>query len=66
MLNEFHSFFFFFCKQFGSDGAPKTYNYLSTGEGEHHDINGKQAGYKAATTTLDDNGKVSTYSIHTP
>lgn len=52
--------------QFGPDGKPKNYNLISTAESELHNINGKQAGYKAATTTLDDDGKVSTYSIHTP
>lgn len=38
----------------------------SEAESEDHNINGKRTGYKAATTTLDDDGKVSTYSIHTP
>lgn len=39
---------------------------LSTGESEKHNINGAETGYKAATTTLENDGKVSTYSIHTP
>lgn len=39
---------------------------LSTAEAEKHNINGNEAGYKAATTTLENDGKVSTYSIHTP
>lgn len=51
-------------KQWGDDQKPKNYNYLSTAEAENHNVNGKEAGYKAATTTLDDDGKVSTYSIH--
>lgn len=52
--------------EYGSDGKPKSYGYLSTAESEDHNINGQHTGYKAATTTLDDDGKVSTYSIHTP
>jgi hypothetical protein len=39
---------------------------LSTAEAEKHNINGAETGYKAATTTLENDGKVSTYSIHTP
>lgn len=51
---------------YDDEGKLKTYGSLSTGESEHHNINGHQTGYKAATTTLDDDGKISTYSIHTP
>lgn len=47
-------------------GKLKSYGSLSTGESEHHNLNGIETGYKAATTTLDDDGKISTYSIHTP
>lgn len=52
--------------QYDESGKPKSYSSLSTGESEHHNINGKTAGYKASTTTLEDDGKISTYSIHTP
>lgn len=51
--------------EFGSDGQVKNYKELSTGESEQYDVNGRRTGYKAATTTLDDNGKVSSYSLHT-
>lgn len=59
-------FFLFVCVKYGNDGKPKSYAMLSTAESEDHSVNGKRTGYKAATTTLDDDGKVSTYSIHTP
>uniref|UniRef100_A0A2M4BFT1 Putative cell wall protein awa1 n=1 Tax=Anopheles marajoara TaxID=58244 RepID=A0A2M4BFT1_9DIPT len=52
-------------QRYGSDGKPKTFSMLSTAESEKHNINGKTTGYKAATTTLEDDGKVSTYSLHT-
>jgi hypothetical protein len=52
--------------QYGDGAKPKSYSMLSTAESEQHNVNGQQTGYKAATTTLDDDGKVSTYSIHTP
>uniref|UniRef100_A0A182P4T2 Uncharacterized protein n=1 Tax=Anopheles epiroticus TaxID=199890 RepID=A0A182P4T2_9DIPT len=52
-------------QRYGEDGKPKTYSMLSTAESEKHNINGKTTGYKAATTTLEDDGKVSTYSLHT-
>lgn len=52
--------------QYGTDGEPKSYSMLSTGESEKHNINGAETGYKAATTTLENDGKVSTYSMHTP
>jgi hypothetical protein len=52
--------------QYGPDGKPKSYSFLSTGESENHNINGLETGYKAATSTLENDGKVSTYSIHTP
>jgi len=52
--------------EYGADGKPKSYSTLSTGEGEKYNINGAETGYKAATTTLENDGKVSTYSIHTP
>ncbi|XP_058057561.1 mucin-12 isoform X2 [Anopheles bellator] len=52
-------------QRYGDDGKPKTYSMLSTAESEKHNINGKTTGYKAATTTLEDDGKVSTYSLHT-
>jgi hypothetical protein len=51
--------------EYGSDGKPKTYSSMSTGESEKYNINGEEAGYKAATSTLEKDGKVSTYSIHT-
>lgn len=54
------------CAQFDASGKPKHYNYLSTAEGESHNIDGKTSSYKAATTTLDEDGKRSTYTIHTP
>lgn len=57
---------FFLGSEYGPDGKPKTYSTLSTGEGEKYNINGAETGYKAATTTLENDGKVSTYSIHTP
>ncbi|XP_065077621.1 uncharacterized protein fon isoform X1 [Ochlerotatus camptorhynchus] len=53
-------------QKFGDDGKIKSYSSLSTGESEQHNINGQKTGYKAATTTLEDDGKVSTYSLHTP
>jgi hypothetical protein len=52
--------------EYGPDGKPKSYSMLSTAESEKHNINGAETGFKAATTTLEDDGKVSTYSIHTP
>uniref|UniRef100_A0AAG5DWG5 Uncharacterized protein n=1 Tax=Anopheles atroparvus TaxID=41427 RepID=A0AAG5DWG5_ANOAO len=52
-------------QHYGDDGKPKTFSMLSTAESEKHNINGKTTGYKAATTTLEDDGKVSTYSLHT-
>lgn len=52
--------------EYGTDGKPKSYSTLSTAEAEKYNINGAEAGYKAATTTLENDGKVSTYSIHTP
>ncbi|XP_052865215.1 mucin-21 [Anopheles cruzii] len=52
-------------QRYGDDGKPKTYSMLSTAESEKHNVNGKTTGYKAATTTLEDDGKVSTYSLHT-
>lgn len=51
---------------YDENGKIKSYGSLSTGESEHHNVNGHETGYKAATTTLDDDGKISTYSIHTP
>ncbi|XP_058814355.1 uncharacterized protein LOC131678301 isoform X2 [Topomyia yanbarensis] len=53
-------------QKYGEDGKIKSYSSLSTAEGEQHNIDGKKTGYKAATTTLEDDGKVSTYSLHTP
>lgn len=53
-------------QNFGDDGKIKSYSSLSTAESEQHNINGQKTGYKAATTTLEDDGKVSTYSLHTP
>lgn len=61
---QFLNFYFFL--KYGSDGKPKSYSMRSEAESEDHNVNGKRTGYKAATTTLDDDGKVSTYSIHTP
>lgn len=52
--------------EYGTDGQPKTYSHLTTAESEKHKINGHEEGYKAATTTLENDGKVSTYSIRTP
>lgn len=51
--------------EYGPDGKPKTYSSMSTGESEKYNINGEEAGYKAATSTVEKDGKVSTYSIHT-
>lgn len=53
-------------QKYGDDGKIKSYSSLSTAESELHNINGKKTGYKAATSTLEDDGKVSTYSLHTP
>lgn len=50
--------------QFDSDGHVKNYKDLATGESENYNVNGKQFGYNAATASVDDNGKVSTYSVH--
>lgn len=50
--------------KYGADGKLSTHSMLSTAEGEQHNINGDQVGFKAATTTLEDDGKVSTYSLH--
>lgn len=58
--------FFFLGSEYGPDGKPKTYSTLSTAEGEKFNVNGAETGYKAATTTLENDGKVSTYSIRTP
>uniref|UniRef100_A0A182MNL1 Uncharacterized protein n=1 Tax=Anopheles culicifacies TaxID=139723 RepID=A0A182MNL1_9DIPT len=44
-------------QRYGDDGKPKSYSMLSTAESEKHNINGKTIGYKAATTTLEDDGK---------
>ena len=52
--------------EYGTDGKPKTYSHLTTAESEKHNVNGHEEGYKAATTTLENDGKVSTYSIRTP
>lgn len=52
--------------QYGTDGQPKSYSMLSTAESEKHNIDGQETGFKAATSTLENDGKVSTYSIHTP
>lgn len=51
--------------QYDENGKLRSYSNLSTGESELHNVNGKVAGYKAATTTVEDNGRTSTYSIHT-
>ncbi|XP_055546372.1 pneumococcal serine-rich repeat protein-like isoform X2 [Wyeomyia smithii] len=53
-------------QKYDDAGKIKSYSSLSTAESEQHNIDGKKTGYKAATTTLDDDGKVSTYSLHTP
>jgi hypothetical protein len=52
--------------EYDSDGKIKSHSMLSTGESEKHNVNGAETSYKAATTTLENDGKVSTYSIHTP
>ena len=52
--------------EYDSEGKIKSHSMLSTAEAEKHNINGAETGYKAATTTLENDGKVSTYSIHTP
>lgn len=57
---------FFALLQYDAAGQPRSYGHLSTAVSESKTINGKTSGYKAATTTLDDDGKISTYSIHTP
>lgn len=46
-------------QKFGDDGKIKSYSSLSTGESEQHNINGKKTGYKAATTTLEDEDRKS-------
>ncbi|XP_058450507.1 mucin-21 isoform X2 [Malaya genurostris] len=53
-------------QKYDDAGKVKSYSSLSTAESEQHNIDGKKTGYKAATTTLEDDGKVSTYSLHTP
>ncbi|XP_053693384.1 uncharacterized protein LOC128741529 isoform X2 [Sabethes cyaneus] len=53
-------------QKYDDEGKIKSYSSLSTAESEQHNIDGKKTGYKAATTTLEDDGKVSTYSLHTP
>lgn len=50
--------------EWGPDGKPKTYSSLSTGEAEKYNINGEEAGYKAATSTVEKDGKVATFSMH--
>lgn len=60
------SFQFLQGSEYGPDGKPKSYSTLSTGEAEKYNINGAEAGYKAATSTLENDGKVSTYSQFTP
>lgn len=52
--------------EYDDSGKIKSHSMLSTAESEKHNVNGEEAGYKAATTTLENDGKVSTYSIHTP
>jgi hypothetical protein len=52
--------------EYDNEGKIKSHSMLSTAEAEKHNINGAETGYKAATTTLENDGKVSTYSIHTP
>ncbi|XP_055547920.1 uncharacterized protein LOC129731721 [Wyeomyia smithii] len=53
-------------QRYDDAGKTKVYSSLSTAESGQHNIGGKQTGYKVATTTFDDDGKVSTYSLHTP
>jgi len=50
---------------YDQSGQTKTNSYLSTAEGEDQTVNGKTTGFRAATTTVEDDGKRSTYSIHT-
>jgi len=52
--------------EFDHTGKTKSSSYLLTGEGEDETLNGKTSSYKAATATLEQDGKRSTYSIHTP
>lgn len=52
--------------QYDSSGRQRSNSHLSTAEGEDETVNGKSTGYRAATTTIDADGKRSTYSIHTP
>jgi len=52
--------------EYDSAGKTKSSGYLSTAEGEDQTLNGKSTGFRAATTTVEDDGKRSTYSIHTP
>lgn len=59
-------FFFHSNLQYDSTGKEKTSGFVSTAEGEDQTVNGKSSGYRAATTTIEDDGKRSTYSIHTP
>ncbi|KAG5674789.1 hypothetical protein PVAND_004737 [Polypedilum vanderplanki] len=52
--------------EYDDSGKIKSHSMLSTGESEKHNVNGEESKYSAATTTLENDGKVSTYSIHTP
>lgn len=51
--------------QYDEQGRLRTHSTLSTAEAELHNVNGKSTGYKAATSTVEDDGKISTYSLRT-
>lgn len=57
-------FFSLFVAQYDSTGRQKSTGFVTTAEGEDQTLNGQTTGYKAATTTVEDDGKRSTYSIH--
>lgn len=53
-----------FLLQFDQNGQTKTKGYLTTAEGADETINGKTTGFRAATTSVQDDGKVSIFSVH--
>lgn len=51
--------------EYDQTGTTKSNSFLTTAEGEEQNQNGKLSGYKAATTTVENDGKTSTYSVYT-
>lgn len=51
--------------QYDEQGRRRTHSTLSTGESELHNVNGRKAGYQAATSTVENDGRASTYTLST-